>query len=65
MPKQQLFDFACEYRSESANAVLINDGTNDHWIPKSIAEWDPPLDSAAVNFTCTVPEWFAKKEGLC
>ena len=54
-------------KHQTERAVLINDGTVDHWLPKSQVY---PEDSGGVfpekgiTFTLMVPEWLAKKLGL-
>ena len=70
MPKKQLVDLAVSYRHRTSMAVLVNDGHKEVWIPRSLAEFDPdPFSEGGPAFldgvmTVTVPEWFAKKEGL-
>jgi hypothetical protein len=42
-------------------AILIDDGDQEMWLPKSVIEIDRIGDGTAIVF---VPEWLAKKLGL-
>ena len=50
-----------EWKAETEEAVLLNDGYKDFWIPKSVMEDWP--DEGKTD-TVLVQEWFAEKEGL-
>lgn len=57
MPSE-LFDFACTIKLDRPLSWLVNDGTQDVWVPKSIGEYDDR------DHVMTVPQWFAKEKGL-
>lgn len=60
MPKREkeVIDFDCDVQHETEKAwlMLIND--EEHWIPKSVSQYD------AETGKITVEKWWAKKEGL-
>ena len=46
-------------------AILINDGTRDVWIPRSLFSCEENSDmNQGDHVNLMVTEWFAKKEGL-
>lgn len=47
----------------TGKAILINDGTKDCWIPKSLIEDPDDLVHGEVT-EINVQEWFLQKEGL-
>lgn len=53
----KLFDFSGTLKRETASALLVNDGTRDVWLPKSLTE-----DNGDGTFT--VPEWLAIEKGI-
>lgn len=57
MPNDKLYDFAAQQKHSTEEAVLLNDGDKDYWVPKSLLQ-----DNSDGTFT--VPEWWAIKAGL-
>jgi len=55
------FAIDCTIEHESEKAVLINDGNQNIWLPKSVIEIDRSGDGTAV---VNVPNWLANKRGL-
>ena len=51
----------CKIEHETAKAVLINDGGQRTWLPKSVVELANEPDGTAVLY---LPEWLAVKRGL-
>jgi hypothetical protein len=51
----------CKIEHETDKAVLINNGGQKSWLPKSLIELDREPDGGAVVY---VPEWLADKNGL-
>lgn len=47
----------------SADAILVDTGTRQVWLPKSVIEYDAQAAIGAV-LTVTMPEWLAFREGL-
>lgn len=45
-------------------AILAFDGANEIWIPNSIIKKKEPVPGHDGNWTISIPEWFAKKEGV-
>lgn len=56
-------EISYEYKHQTDEAVLIFDGDNEHWIPKSLIEDGFNIDYKTEN-VINVAEWFAEKEGL-
>jgi len=48
---------------QTEEAVLIFDGDNDYWVPKSCIEDSRNIDFESIT-TINIAVWFAKKEGL-
>ena len=42
----------------SDDALLVSDGTNEWWVPRSQCEYDKVLG------TLTIPEWLAFEKGM-
>lgn len=51
-------DVSCTIKHETAQAVLINDGDNDIWLPFSQVEVDRTANMVSM------PEWLAIEKGL-
>jgi uncharacterized protein YggU (UPF0235/DUF167 family) len=60
--KSDLIDIVVLFRTETANAVLVNDLKKLVWLPKSQIE----IVKSKTDKTCTVtlPEWLAIEKGL-
>ena len=59
----------CEIVKESDGAILINEGSSEHWIPKSqIINMDRTIKNThrgeRDTATIVIPEWLAFKKGL-
>jgi hypothetical protein len=61
MPKRELFDLNCTIAAETPAAVLINDGINKVWLPRSQIEIDERGDG---TFDISMPVWLAKDKEL-
>ena len=55
-------EIACQLVRETKAAWLVNDGTQEVWLPKSQCEWEPEgyKDVGIMQ----VPEWLAIDKGL-
>jgi hypothetical protein len=55
-----------EFKYQTDLAILVNDGDNDHWIPKSQIEEDIDWGSLdkGDDIQVTIPEWLAEEKGL-
>jgi len=52
-----------QQEAESDKALMLSDGTNSQWIPKSQLEDDPEyLDNGLVRIV--IPEWLAETKGF-
>ncbi len=56
-------EISYEYRHQTDEAVLIFDGDDEHWIPKSLIEDGFDIDYEAED-TINIEGWFAKQEGM-
>lgn len=54
---------SCEIRRVTDKAVLVHDGTQEAWIPRSQIE-DPEEFEIGENVEVLMPEWLAKEKGL-
>jgi len=54
-------DLSMDYVAETDKAMLLSDGNEQYWIPKSLME---DIREKGPLITFTIPEWFAYKEGL-
>ena len=64
MGRNDMVSIACNILRETALAILINDGDESVWLPKSKIEYDEnAVDSDKVT-TVEVPEWLAEDKGL-
>ncbi len=52
-----LFDLAAELKHETPKAYLLNDGTREAWVAKSLVEDNN-------DGTFTMPLWVAKDKGF-
>jgi len=65
MSKKQFFEAVCRLKHETEKAILVVDGDNEYWLPKSQVsfEHDPnsPLQDMII---VTAPEWLLKEKGM-
>jgi hypothetical protein len=47
---------------ETADAILVDDGDRQVWLPKSLIRYRADVPAEAVEVE--VPEWLAEREGL-
>ena len=60
--KYELFDVTCKIIKSTNNAVFIDDGTVQCWLPKSVIE----IDRSDIKFeVVSMPMWLAREKGLC
>jgi cold shock CspA family protein len=62
---EELFDFSCEFKVETANAFLVNDGDADVWIPKSQITAQSCDFKKGANVDLEIPQWLAEEKGIC
>ena len=55
-------DIFAEIKRETPLAILVSDGIQDVWLPKSQVEYDAP--NLYNQTEITLPEWLAKNKGL-
>jgi hypothetical protein len=56
-----LIDLTVILITETDKAILVDDGDNRVWLPKSKVEIEPRSDG---SHTVTLPEWLAIDKGL-
>jgi len=59
---RELVEIFCEKKHETPSAILINEGDNDIWIPKS--QISNIEEGKGDYITIEIPEWLANKNGL-
>lgn len=52
------FEFSATVEQETEKAYRLDDGVKKRWFPKSQLRWEG-------KNLWSLPEWLAKKEGLC
>jgi hypothetical protein len=55
-------EFCGEIRRDSAGALLVFDGANEVWIPKS--QIKEMTRASKGGHTIVIPEWLAKSKGI-
>ena len=66
-PDIDYVELSVEYLHHTEKAVLVKDGDNEIWIPKSLISDDAPdFDDLERHEAVEIPvaEWFAEEEGL-
>lgn len=53
----KLIEIAAELRHETADAFLLDDGSAEKWVPRSLVEDNE-------DGTFTMPEWLATERGF-
>ena len=57
--------FTCEVKNETSEAYLLNDGSQDVWIPKSqIKDEEMSFKGNIEYLEFGIPEWLALKKGM-
>ena len=57
--------FTCEVKHETDAAYLLNDGTQDIWIPKSqIEDEEMSFQDGIKCLEFGIPEWLALEKGM-
>lgn len=54
----------CIKETDRALLVVVEDGTREVWIPKSVVDDDSEVFKEGDEGTLVVHEWFAQKEDL-
>lgn len=54
--KSDIIDIYCDVLLETEKAILVENGNNKVWLPKSMVEFE--------DDTVTLPEWLAIDKGL-
>ena len=63
--EQEQVEISVEYRHQTKKAILVSDGDDEVWIPKSlISDWSDDDPEQGDVIVISIPEWFATKEGL-
>ena len=62
---EELVEIEAEIVHLTDNAVLVEVGETETWIPKSVIVDDLESASPGDQVTLEIAEWFAEKEGLC
>jgi RNase P/RNase MRP subunit p29 len=64
--KSDLVDISCTIVRETEKAVLIDDGTQQAWLPKSQVEiqYDGPMLDGTPALVVTMPKRLAKEKEL-
>lgn len=65
---KKLIEICVEIKKTTQGAVLVDDGDDEKWIPRSLIEHDDALcwtdDAIGEIIEIEIPEWFAEKEGF-
>lgn len=68
MNRDEYVRVTCEFKTRTRNAILISQGGNDIWIPRTLLSWscDKEVDSFERGSEVEVKmyEWKAEQEGL-
>lgn len=64
MSSQDPIEISCEFRHQTEDAVLIYDGTQEVWLPKSMLIEDIGEPATGENIEIIIPEWLAEKKEL-
>ncbi len=59
---REIIDICVTLKHDKVLAILVNDGTKDVWLPKSIIEYEK--DRGKETYTVTLPHWLAIEKGL-
>lgn len=57
------FTFCAEIKYDTDNALLLTDGVEEFWIPKSLVREQRHIRDSDYEFT--IPEWLAVQKGVC
>jgi len=68
MTDSDRFELFCSVKGQTENALLVNDGDRDVWVPKSLMTTDQRAEieymNAGDSFELSIPEWFADQKEL-
>ena len=65
MAKTETVEFCGEVRpTASTKAVLVHDGINEVWLPKSQIISERRVGSSGDDFVFVIPHWLAKRKGI-
>jgi hypothetical protein len=59
---KDLYEVYVELKKETDNALLVFDGDNEVWLPKSQVLYEEPSEKS--EMIMLVPEWLSIKKGL-
>ena len=59
----EIVEIVGEFVAETDMAILLDDGDNEVWLPKSQIDYDADANVGA-TIDVTIPEWLAIQEGL-
>ena len=62
--RHEMIEFDMEYRHETDLAVLVDDGDDQYWLPKSQVQYDDGEYEKGDIMTVYIPFWLAEDEGL-
>jgi len=57
-------EFACTVKAETARALLLDFGTIETWVPKSLLQDGTEVAERGDQGTVVLPRWFVEKEGI-
>lgn len=63
MNSAHMIDMMFELRHETDLAILVSDGGEPVWLPKSQVEVEPAASPSGL-VSVTLPEWLAEEKGL-
>jgi hypothetical protein len=61
MGEMERVQVTCTIKQETQRAILIDNGDQECWLPKSVVEVDRLGDESAI---VSVPKWLASRKGL-
>lgn len=62
MAKTEMIQFFGQFRNETTKAVLVNDGVENIWIPRSQIKTMRQIRDSDYEFV--IPYWLAKKKRI-
>lgn len=60
---QELIELSLDLVKKSDGALLVSDGDNEAWLPKSLIEYDEEPERGR-SIDIELPEWLAIEKGL-
>jgi hypothetical protein len=59
-----LVEFCGEIRRDTEKAVLVYDGQNEIWLPRSMIKSMRQIGNNRADHVFEIPEWLAREKGI-